>query len=123
MTDKTETERLRKLLDKLKEAYHQELDDFADCSRQGSIRCMEFGSCYACMGGTIEAIEQAVEATLGRDQPIVRCRDCKHSLLFGTECRHFAAYEPIAGGDEYEEVTYSVSPDGFCAWGERRAEQ
>lgn len=56
-------------------------------------------------------------------EEVVRCRDCKHSLLFGTECRHFAAYEPIAGGDEYEEVTYSVSPDDFCAWGERRAEQ
>ena len=53
-------------------------------------------------------------------EEVVRCRDCKHSLLFGTECRHFAAYEPIAGGDEYEEVTYSVSSDGFCAWGERR---
>ena len=53
-------------------------------------------------------------------EPIVRCRDCKHSLLHGTECRHFAAYEPIAGGDEYEEMTYSVRPDGFCAWGKRR---
>ena len=53
-------------------------------------------------------------------EPIVRCRDCKHGLLHGTECRHFAAYEPIAGGDEYEEMTYSVRPDGFCAWGKRR---
>lgn len=53
---------------------------------------------------------------------VVRCKDCKHSLLHGKECRHFSAYEPIAGGDEYEEMTFGVEPDGFCSWGERRAE-
>lgn len=64
-----------------------------------------------------DELVQQLLARLGYVQ-VVRCRDCKHSLLFGTECRHFAAYEPIAGGDEYEEMTYSVKPDGFCAWGE-----
>ena len=53
-------------------------------------------------------------------ESIVRCKDCKHSLLHGTECQFFSAYEPIAGGDEYEQITFSVKPDGFCAWGVRK---
>lgn len=72
--------------------------------------------------GTLVYDQGTPVPSLDLGQPIVRCKDCKHSLLHGTECRHFAAYEPIAGGDEYEEVTYIVKPDGFCAWGERRAD-
>ena len=66
-----------------------------------------------------DELVQQILARLGYVK-VVHCRDCKHGLLHGTECRHFAAYEPIAGGDECEEMTYSVKPDGFCAWGVRR---
>ena len=52
-------------------------------------------------------------------EPLVRCRDCKHSHKDGTLCHLFASYAPIAGGDEYEEVSAVVEPDGFCAWAER----
>lgn len=63
------------------------------------------------------------DSAFQRREEVVRCLDCVHSLLHGTECRHFAAYEPIAGGDEYEEVTYSVKPDGFCAWATRKEDE
>lgn len=51
---------------------------------------------------------------------IVRCRDCEHSYAEGTCCRMFAAYEPIPGGDEYEEQPALVDPNGYCYLGERR---
>lgn len=47
---------------------------------------------------------------------IIRCKDCEHSTKDGTLCRYFAAYEPIAGGDEYAEMPAEVEPDGFCKW-------
>ena len=43
---------------------------------------------------------------------IVRCRDCKHYTDDEMEYYHYC-------GSWCEQVT----PDGFCAWGERRAEQ
>lgn len=73
------------------------------------------------LGEHVCVIDESMRAITVKG-PIVRCRDCKHSLLHGKECRHFSAYEPIAGGDEYEEMTFGVEPDGFCAWGVRRAE-
>ena len=55
-------------------------------------------------------------------EEVVRCRDCKHyessrwyeSVIFpplGTDIEHVCAF--FADGAK-------VSPDGFCAWGERR---
>ena len=66
--------------------------------------------------GESMAIHQA------RREEIVRCRDCKHSRKDGTLCMFFAAYEPIAGGDEYAEMPADVEPDGFCAWAVRRVD-
>ena len=43
---------------------------------------------------------------------LVRCRDCKHYTDDEMEYYHYC-------GSWCEQVT----PDGFCAWGERRAEQ
>lgn len=54
---------------------------------------------------------------------LVRCRDCEHSRKDGTLCMFFAAWYPIAGGDEYEETPADVEPDGFCKWGKPRKEQ
>lgn len=54
------------------------------------------------------------------EEPIVSCKDCKHSHKDGTLCNFFASWEPIAGGDEYERTPTDVEPDGFCAWGVRR---
>ena len=54
--------------------------------------------------------------------PVVRCKDCVHSLKEGTLCMFFAAWAPIAGGDEYEKMPALAEPDGFCAWGERRGD-
>lgn len=56
------------------------------------------------------------------DERIVRCRDCKHSHKDGTLCTFFAAWYPIAGGDEYTEMPADVEPDGFCKWGKPRKE-
>ena len=53
-------------------------------------------------------------------EKVVRCKDCRHSRKDGRLCAFFAAWEPIAGGDEYAEMPADVEPDGFCAWGERR---
>lgn len=50
------------------------------------------------------------------DEPIVRCRDCKHysehewvMVTDVSDVCHFWHGEPT-----------KVEPDGFCAWGERR---
>lgn len=55
------------------------------------------------------------------DEPIVRCRDCKHMHTVRhwlgmdvDECWLHADRESGALGKERTE------PDGFCAWGERR---
>lgn len=45
-------------------------------------------------------------------EEIVRCRDCKHYTDDEMEYYHYC-------GSWCEQVT----PDGFCAWGELRAEQ
>ena len=50
---------------------------------------------------------------------VIRCRDCKYYEGTGN-CYFWASYEPIPGGDEYREVLAEVTPNGFCAWGERR---
>lgn len=42
--------------------------------------------------------------------PVVRCRDCKHCM----------SYWKSDYCDYFSHVTND--PDGFCAWGERRAE-
>lgn len=45
------------------------------------------------------------------DEPIIRCRDCKHYYPDESSCVH-----EIDG--KFEEWT--VDPNGFCAWGERK---
>ena len=50
--------------------------------------------------------------TQKRHEEIVRCRDCRHYTDDEMEYYHYC-------GSWCEQVT----PDGFCAWGERRAEQ
>ena len=52
-------------------------------------------------------------------EEIVRCRDCKDYEDTGN-CYFWASYEPIPGGDEYREVLAKVTPNGYCAWAERR---
>ena len=42
-------------------------------------------------------------------EPIVRCRDCRHYEDYSGCCMR--RYQPMA-----------ATPDGFCAWAERRAE-
>lgn len=51
-------------------------------------------------------------------QEIVRCRDCKHATpdTSGRKC-----YEGYLWFDELTEgIGFSVAPNDFCAWGERR---
>ena len=58
------------------------------------------------------------------DERIIRCRDCKYSRKDGMLCMLFAAWYPIAGGDEYQEMPADIEPNGFCKWGViRRKEQ
>ena len=51
---------------------------------------------------------------------IVRCRDCRYATDEGYGCKHFSHYEQGASY-RWEDVPADVEPDGFCAWGERRA--
>ena len=44
---------------------------------------------------------------------IVRCRDCEHGLFDGKVCDRLSP--------DFDEYWFSVAPDGFCAWGKRRA--
>lgn len=44
------------------------------------------------------------------DEPIVRCRDCKHM------CETMDGYECQRSSGEY----FWCEPNGFCAWGERK---
>ena len=45
-------------------------------------------------------------------EPIVRCRNCEHGLFDGKVCDRLSP--------DFDEYWFSVEPDGFCAWGERR---
>ena len=56
-------------------------------------------------------------------EEIIRCRDCKHSRKDGKLCMFFAAWYPIAGGDEYADVPADVEPDGFCKWSLPRSQR
>ena len=50
--------------------------------------------------------------TQKRREEIVRCRDCYY-------CTDSPAWP---GANECEFINRGVEPDGFCAWGERRAD-
>ena len=52
---------------------------------------------------------------------IVRCRDCKYVTDESYGCKYFSHYEQGASY-RWEDVPAEVEPDGFCAWGERRAD-
>ena len=64
--------------------------------------------------------------TLDMSQPIVRCRDCKHFTAnkeFWIEPPEVPF--PMIGAtsdccDFWAGTECKVTPDGFCAWGERR---
>lgn len=72
-----------------------------------------------------QEVESSVLSRLGYVR-VVRCRDCKHILRYhgvdpetglpiGAEdwrCNHF----------KKREGPFEISPSGFCAWGERRAD-
>lgn len=64
----------------------------------------------------------------GMREEIVRCRDCKHGRVvenegeadgkvYKAECATCSAM----GAREWPYREFSVDPDGFCAWGERKA--
>lgn len=48
------------------------------------------------------------------NERIVRCRDCEYAKWKAKDCD---------GADIYRcrKFKFDVSPDGFCAWGERKA--
>ena len=69
-------------------------------------------------------LKAELNALYVNSEPIVRCRDCKHMHtvrnwlgLDVDECWLHADPESGALGKEPTE------PDGFCAWGEQKAEQ
>jgi len=57
--------------------------------------------------------EQAIAATLGNPE-IVRCKDCKHATRDG-ECMRYDEW--------HDDRWYAIEPDGFCKWGERKADK
>ena len=97
-----------------------DLDLIPDCWRlyfeeQARAKAGRFG------GEFVGWLGEHFEAILDSTQPIVRCRDCKHSGKNGTLCDWFSAYEPVPGGDEFCRIAADVEPNGYCAWGERKA--
>jgi len=48
-------------------------------------------------------------------RPIVRCRDCKWYDVFSSLCMRDMPFPNLC--------VFSVTPDGFCAWGERADKQ
>ena len=67
---------------------------------------------------------------LDQNQPIVRCRDCKHAheVTWPVQSQITPDYLNCSGylvdtWDYYndEPKDNPVPPDGFCAWGERKA--
>lgn len=56
-------------------------------------------------------IRAELNAWYVESEPIVRCRDCKHYHEAG-----IASYTPFCEWMNDSDVT----PDGFCAWGERK---
>ena len=57
----------------------------------------------------------ATEQRAYRLERVVRCRDCKHAIT------SYRDGLPRCAGPLVMEATL-VSPDGFCAWGERKGE-
>ena len=51
---------------------------------------------------------------LDPDQPIVRCRDCKHFYVSPFGAARYC--------EKIEALWLDARDDGFCAWGERRSD-
>lgn len=56
-------------------------------------------------------IKAELNAWYVNSEPIVRCRDCDDFDPRDEEC---------GGRNWCERMSFEVTPDGFCAWGERR---
>ena len=52
------------------------------------------------------------------EEPLLRCRDCRHFVESTCECREFSHQEKSPIDGEYYECNAAVEPDGYCAWGE-----
>lgn len=98
---------------------HDEIKSIGDAVEQLMYETIEFGGDMGPNGNTYNGIDEGdvltsgfinewirrFESTLGRDQPIVRCCDCKY---FDTrKCKS----------------QWPFRLDGFCAWGERREDE
>lgn len=69
---------------------------------------VDFGDKSSAFVGLAMAEAESHGATL--KERVVRCRDCKH-------------YEPNTYSHfTCKLLTFHVEPDGFCAWGERKAD-
>lgn len=55
-----------------------------------------------------------IEECINTHERVVRCRDCKHYDLIGIT----QGWWPICARGGH---LMQADPDGFCAWGERRA--
>ena len=65
--------------------------------------------CERITGDVWSPLHMFVDASVAA--PVVRCKDCKHYTDDEMEYYHYC-------GSWCEQVT----PDGYCAWGERRAD-
>lgn len=54
------------------------------------------------------------------DTEVIRCRDCGKSRENGWKCSRFVEEIYDEAQEMGELAMASVSPDGFCAWAERR---
>lgn len=53
--------------------------------------------------------------------PVVRCRDCKHFIdMSGTSYPSYCYKHSTFDADGEFDNAFSVGPNKYCAWGERR---
>ena len=63
----------------------------------------------------------AIPSSVAHLDPIVRCRDCKHFTQYGTHIFNDGTTN-MDYCDYIRAFRVQITPDGFCAWGERRGQ-
>lgn len=84
--------------------------------REALLKNLELLAKYQCgerQQGILGVCETIKRVSTADVVEVVRCCDCRYSDVYGKNC--FCEYDPIE--------TKSVSPNGYCSYGERRSEE
>lgn len=97
-------------------------------SRKAAIEAVlsEERYCERNMGSEATAVVQMARFKLEKVPvvdavPVVRCRDCKHFIdMSGTSYPSYCYKHSTFDADGEFDNAFSVEPNKYCAWGERR---